>query len=125
MRIAIPSANPGGLNAELSPHFGHCDAFTLVDLRGTDVQQVTVLPNRPHEAGACMAPVMLLKKAGADAIMAGGMGMRPLCGFQEVGIDVFFSEGAATVAQAVNLLRQGRVRRFGPPQACAGGGAHR
>ena len=28
--LAIPSMAPGGLDASVSAHFGHCDAFTLV-----------------------------------------------------------------------------------------------
>ena len=28
--IAIPSQSPGGLDAGLGAHFGHCDLYTLV-----------------------------------------------------------------------------------------------
>jgi predicted Fe-Mo cluster-binding NifX family protein len=128
MRVAFPSEAPGGLDARLSAHFGHCAAFTLVDVdltlgpaqgRATDV---VVLPNLGHEQGGCLAPVTLLKREGAEALVAGGMGMRPLAGFQSVGIDVYFNEGAETVGEALALLLAGQARRFGPAQACGGGG---
>jgi predicted Fe-Mo cluster-binding NifX family protein len=115
--------SPGGLDAALSEHFGHCDVFTLVDVDGEELK-VSTLANGGHEQGGCMAPVMLLKQAGVDVLVAGGMGMRPLAGFQQVGIDVFFNEGASTVADGVSLLRAGQARRFGPAQVCGGGGGH-
>ena len=122
MLIALPSELPGGLDAPLSEHFGHCGAFTLVEIDDGQVNKVSVLPNAPHEQGGCMAPVMVLKNAGADALVAGGMGMRPLAGFQQVGIQVFFSENLPTVELAVDLFRTGRARAFAPAQACGGGG---
>ena len=122
MKIAIPSTSPGGLDAPISAHFGHCDAFTLVQMEDGTVGEVEVLLNGGHEQGGCMAPVMFLKDAGVDALVAGGMGMRPLSGFQQVGIDVYFSEGMETVKDAVNLLMDGHARKFGPAQVCSGGG---
>ena len=35
-----------------------------------------------------MVPVDLLAKRGVKILIAGGMGMRPLMGFNQVGIDV-------------------------------------
>ncbi|MBW1879598.1 MAG: peptidylprolyl isomerase [Deltaproteobacteria bacterium] len=49
------------------------------------------------------------------------MGARPLAGFQDVGIKVYFKEGATTVSEAVQLLSQGVCREFGPSQTCGGG----
>lgn len=121
MKIAIPSSSPGGLGADISPHFGHCEVFTLVEVEGEEVRQVDVLTNAPHEQGGCMAPILLLKQAGAEALVAGGMGMRPLMGFQQAGIDVFFAETAIKVEAAVKLVTSGQARRFGPAQACGGG----
>jgi len=122
MKIAVPSNAPGGLEAGLSAHFGHCDAFTVVEVEGRDIKDVQVLPNAGHEQGGCMAPVMLLKGAGVDVLVAGGMGARPLAGFQQVGIQVFFHEGAPTVGEAVNMVTSGQARAFGQAQVCGGGG---
>ncbi|MFH1469521.1 MAG: NifB/NifX family molybdenum-iron cluster-binding protein [Pseudomonadota bacterium] len=122
MRIAVPSEAPGGLDAQLSPHFGHCAFFTLVDTEGDEVKGVEVLPNMPHAQGGCMAPVMYLAQHGVERLVAGGMGMRPLMGFQQVGIQVHFHEGAEKVSDAVGLLLAGQARIFGPAQTCGGGG---
>ena len=122
MIIAIPSKNPGGLNAEVSNHFGHCEAYTLVTLADNTTQDITILPNGGHAQGGCMAPVMQLKNAGVNALIAGGMGMRPLAGFQQVGIDVYYSEKVTTVEEALQLVTSGVARKFGPAQVCGGGG---
>lgn len=122
MKIAVPSDNPGGLDAKISNHFGHCDAFTTVELNDGQIGEVKVVPNGGHEAGGCMAPVMVLKEAGVNALVAGGMGARPLAGLQQQGIEVYFNEGAATVDQALNLVAKGQSRVFSPAQVCGGGG---
>jgi predicted Fe-Mo cluster-binding NifX family protein len=122
MKIAVPSMTPGGMDAPISDHFGHCDIFTLVDVEDNQVSNVTLLANGGHVQGGCMAPVMLLKNAGVDTLSAGGMGPRPLAGFQEVAIEVFYNEGATTVNDAVTMILTGQCRKFGPAQTCGGGG---
>jgi len=124
MLIAIPSDEPGGMDAAISEHFGHCAAFTLVRVDSGEIGEVSVVPNTAHEQGGCMAPVMLLKQSDVDTLLAGGMGMRPLAGFQQVGIEVHFKEEAATVREAVELHLAGKCRRFDEAQTCGGGGGH-
>jgi FKBP-type peptidyl-prolyl cis-trans isomerase 2/predicted Fe-Mo cluster-binding NifX family protein len=122
MLVAVPSNSPGGLESRISDHFGHCDVFTLVQVEEREVGSVTVLPNAAHESGQCMGPVMLLKEQGAEALIAGGMGARPLSGFQEVGITVYFKAAAETVRDAIELLMAGECQQFAPAQTCAGQG---
>jgi len=120
MKIAVPSMNPGGLDASISEHFGHCDIFTLIDVEGTVIKSVELLQNGGHEQGGCMAPVMLLKNAGVNSLSAGGMGMRPLAGFQQVGIDVYYNKGASDVKEAVDQIVTGSAPKFGEAQVCGG-----
>lgn len=55
MRIAIPTNNPGGMEAARSDHFGHCDVFTLVDVDAeNNVTGVELMPVPEHSAGGCM-----------------------------------------------------------------------
>lgn len=122
MLIAVPSENPGGLEAAISEHFGHCDAFTLVAVEDGTIGEVRVLANSAHGEGGCMAPVMLLKEHGVDVLVAGGMGGRPLAGFQQVGIAVHFKEDATSVQRAVDLFLSGGCRAFGEAETCGGGG---
>jgi FKBP-type peptidyl-prolyl cis-trans isomerase SlyD len=124
MLIAIPSEAPGGLDAAVSPHFGHCPFFTLVRVEDGRIGQTTLLENQAHQGGACMAPVMMLKEKEVEALVAGGMGQRPLAGFQQVGITVYRNEEAATVREAVQRVVEGKARVFEAAQSCEGGGGH-
>ena len=103
-RIAVPSNNPGGLEGGRSEHFGHCDLFTLVDVENGKVVGVNTVPSVAHGAGGCMEPVNVLKEYGVHAILVAGMGARPLQGFAQVGIEVYFAARHAfeTVAEVVS-----------------------
>lgn len=118
--IAIPSEQPGGLLAPVGQHFGHCELFTLVEVKNGEVSGVTTLPNMPHEHGGCMAPVNYLAQNGVNALIAGGMGMRPLMGFSQVGIEVFLGEVGQPVSRAVEAFLSGGLRRFSPEFTCGG-----
>ena len=124
MLIAIPSDAPGGLDAKISDHFGHCDVFTLVNLDEREVGEVTLVENGGHEQGGCMAPVTLLKQEGAEAMITGGMGMRPLAGFNQVGITVFHKGDANTVGEAIEQFLEGKCEEFGDDHTCGGHGEH-
>ena len=120
--VAIPSTHPGGLESALGAHFGHCDLYTLVKITDGKVQEIVTLPNVPHEQGGCMAPVKHLAQNGVQVLIAGGMGMRPLMGFNQVGIDVLHGGTAQTVGEAVAALLNGRLQSFTVESTCGGGG---
>lgn len=120
--VAVPSSFPGGLDAPLGAHFGHCEVYTLVELGDGGVARCETLASIPHEQGGCMAPVQYLARHGVRALIAGGMGMRPLMGFQQVGIDVYYGGPATTVREAIDALLAGQLPRFGQQHTCGGGG---
>jgi predicted Fe-Mo cluster-binding NifX family protein len=120
--VAIPSAHPGGLEALRSGHFGHCDVFTLVHVENGEINEVTTVQNVPHAQGGCQAPVMLLHQSGADALIVGGIGLRPLMGFRQVGIDVFYGPEGETVGAAMDLWMKGQLQPIADNQVCGGGG---
>ena len=122
MLIAIPSDAPGGLDSTISEHFGHCGAFTIVEVEDGEIGEVAIVANGGHEQGGCMAPVQLLKERGVEVLLAGGMGQRPLAGFQQVGITVHFKGEAQSVGEAVNLFIDGECPAFDDTQTCGGGG---
>jgi len=82
MRIAIPV-----VEGRLSPHFGHCQSFELVDVdmeAGSIVAQTTVAAP-DHQPG--LLPPWLAEQ-GAEMIIAGGMGSRAQSLFAQQGIRV-------------------------------------
>ena len=120
--IAVPSMFPGGLEASRSGHFGHCEMFTLVEVEDGKILDVKTVQNLPHQQGGCQAPVNLLHQNGADALIVGGIGMRPLMGFRQVGIDVYFGPVGETVQAAIDYLIQGYFKPIDDTQTC--GGSH-
>ncbi|MBQ7586202.1 MAG: NifB/NifX family molybdenum-iron cluster-binding protein [Desulfovibrionaceae bacterium] len=119
--LAIPSANPGGLEADMGMHFGHCEVFTLVEIANNEVKNVSTLANPPHAHGGCMAPVQLLASQGVKALLAGGMGFRPLMAFNQVGIKVFYAGGASKVGEGVKAFLEGSLPEFSQDHTCHGG----
>lgn len=119
--IAVPSMHPGGLNAMRSGHFGHCDAFTLVHIEDGVIRDVSVLHNPPHQQGGCQGPVNLLHQNRADALIVGGIGMRPLMGFRQAGIDVYFGPEGETVGAVIAQLLEGRLQLIQENEVCGGG----
>ncbi|MFC1821431.1 NifB/NifX family molybdenum-iron cluster-binding protein [Thermodesulfobacteriota bacterium] len=120
-RIAVPAMEQGGLEGQRSGHFGHCDAFTLVDVQGGEIKEVTVIPNQAHVQGGCMVPVNLLAENKVNALIVGGIGMRPLMGFKQVGIDVYYDASRPDIRPVVEDLIAGKLPRIEDNQVCGGG----
>lgn len=121
LRIAVPSSLPGGMDSTIGAHFGHCDCYTVVDVTDGAVSQVGTLENVPHVQGGCMAPVNHLSSHGVNVLVAGGMGMRPLMGFKQVGITVYHGGEAQNVGEVVTALLAGKLMPFSLNQTCGGG----
>lgn len=121
-RIAIPSNGQGGLNGTRAGHFGHCDVFTFVDVENGQIKEVTVLPNQEHAQGGCMVPVNLLSENRVNALIVGGIGMRPLMGFRQVGIDVYHDDQRPDIEPVVKDLIAGNLPEISNDQVCGGGG---
>ncbi|MBW1787219.1 MAG: NifB/NifX family molybdenum-iron cluster-binding protein [Deltaproteobacteria bacterium] len=121
-RIAVPTTGTGGLEGERSGHFGHCDVFTLVDVEQGEIKSVSTLPNQAHVQGGCMVPVNLLAENDVNALIVGGIGMRPLMGFKQVGIDVYYDVTRPQIRPVVEDLIAGKLPVIGDDQVCGGGG---
>ena len=50
--------------------------------------------------------------------MAAGMGMRPMMGFQEAGIAVYFDNQTPNVGDVAKMVAAGQVPTMGPENAC-------
>ena len=121
-RIAIPSIESGGLDGQRSGHFGHCDLFTLVDVTDGEITNVSTIPNQSHVQGGCMVPVNLLAENEVNALIVGGIGMRPLMGFRQAGIDVYHEATRLEIRPVVADLIAGKLAIIGDDQVCGGGG---
>ncbi|HPJ01799.1 MAG TPA: NifB/NifX family molybdenum-iron cluster-binding protein [Candidatus Limiplasma sp.] len=69
----------------VSPHFGRCQTYTLVDIVDGVMKSKKEVENPGHEPGAIPR---FLHRYGANRIVCGGMGARAIGFFQELGIEI-------------------------------------
>lgn len=89
----------------VSPHFGRCGAYTIVDIAGGDVVGREVVANPGHAPGAI--PEFLNNK-GAEKVVCGGIGTRAKDLFGQYGIEILAGVGG-TVDNAVEELARGTL----------------
>ncbi len=69
-----------------------------------------------------MVPVNLLSSHSVNVLVVGGIGMRPLMGFKQVGIDVYHDAERAEIRPVVEDLIAGKLQEIQHDQVCGGGG---
>jgi predicted Fe-Mo cluster-binding NifX family protein len=113
MRIAISADDGNGLDSVVSPHFGRCPYFVLVDLDGQEVKAVNAV-NNPfygnHRPGQVPA---LISSYGVDVMLTGGMGGRAISYFGEFGIQPV-TGAAGTVRQSLEGFLGGALQGAAP-----------
>jgi predicted Fe-Mo cluster-binding NifX family protein len=120
VRIAVPSEGEGGLDGKRAGHFGHCDVFTLIDVEDGQIKEISILPNKEHVQGGCMVPVNLLAEHNVQQLVVGGIGMRPLAGFQQVGIEVYHDAERPDIRPVVEDIIAGKIPVIRGDQVCGG-----
>ena len=68
-----------------------------------------------------MVPVNLLADHKVNALIVGGIGMRPLAGFRQVGIDVYYDVTQQEIKPVVEDLISGNLPLISDNQVCGGG----
>lgn len=103
MKIAVPTAD-----GKLAMHFGHCEAFTLVEVDPTSrqVKAAETVNPPPHEPG--VLPTWLAS-LGVSVVIAGGMGQRAQGLFAERGIKVVVGAQAEPPEDLVKAYLSGRL----------------
>jgi predicted Fe-Mo cluster-binding NifX family protein len=113
MRIAVSADNRNGLDSVISPHFGRCPHFVLVDLDDHGVRAVREVDNPyfgHHQPGQVPAFIHSLR---ADVILTGGMGGRAIMFFQQLGIEGV-TGAYGTVRQSVERFLGGELQGAAP-----------
>jgi predicted Fe-Mo cluster-binding NifX family protein len=119
IRLAVPTEAPGGLDAARSGHFGRSPYFTIVDLVDGEIAAVEIVPNRPHESGACLPPVLTLGEHLVDVVVVAGIGRRPLLACVQAGIRVFAGEDRPDVRTVVDGFLEAELSPVGPDATCS------
>lgn len=120
-RIAVPSNGQGGLDGTMAGHFGHCEVFTFIDVEDGEIKNVSTLQNQEHVQGGCMVPVNLLAEHKVNALVVGGIGMRPLMGFRQVGIYVYYDGERTDIRPVVEDLIADELQIIANDRVCGGG----
>ncbi len=103
MKFAIPT-----YQGKLCAHFGHCEAFALIDTdsEGRVVNENYVTPP-PHEPG--LLPPWLAQQ-GVNCIIAGGMGSRAQQLFAQQGVRVVTGAQAESPREVVEQYLEGTLQ---------------
>lgn len=101
MRIAI--STDGDF---VSPHFGRCPHFTLLDIEDGKLVKKEVIPNPGHSPG--LIPQFLHEKD-VKAIIAGGMGMRATGFFNELQIETIVGI-SGNINEVIDQLLKGTLK---------------
>lgn len=117
VKVAIPSNAPGGLEATISPHFGRCDVFTVVEIRDGKIVSTSTIDNRGRHFGFDKTPVEILTSSGVDAIVTQGMGPKAMQLLAQCGIAVYMTS-AKIVQEAVRELVEDRAKLASLEDAC-------
>ncbi len=113
IRVAVSADNSNGLDSVVSPHFGRCPYYILVDLDDREVKQVNAVANPNYGRHAPGTVPTFIQNQGADVMLAGGMGRRAIALFQQYGIQAV-TGASGTVRHALEQYLGGQLRGAEP-----------
>ena len=110
VRVAVATQGRGGLDDLVSPVFGRCPTFTVVDVEGGEIKGVQVVPNQAAQAahGAGIAAVQALANLGVKVALAGRFGPWAQQAMMQFGIQAIMVPPGITVRDAVLKYVLGR-----------------
>jgi len=113
MRIAVSVDTKNGLDSVISPHFGRCPYFVLVDLDDRAIKEVREVEN-PHYGSHQVGQVpAFINSLDANVMLSGGMGGRAIGFFQQFGIEGV-TGAYGTVRQSVERYLGGQLKGAAP-----------
>jgi predicted Fe-Mo cluster-binding NifX family protein len=113
MRVAVSADDSNGLDSVVSPHFGRCPYFVLVDLEAREVKAVQAISNpyyAHHQPGQVPG---FVHSQEADVMLTGGMGGRAIAFFQQYGIQAV-TGAAGSVRHALEQYLGGALQGAEP-----------
>ncbi len=113
MRVAVSADDNNGLNSVVSPHFGRCTYYVLVDLEDREVKQVNTVANPYYDQHQPGQVPGFIRGQGADVMLTGGMGRRALALFEQYGVEAV-TGASGTVRHALEGYLGGELRGAEP-----------
>src|SRR6056297_711278 len=96
-KIAVPVQG-----ADVSAHFGHAPQFKIFSVEDKNIVGEDVLENPGHQPG--LLP-RLLNEAGADLVIASGMGQKAIAIFEKNNIEVICGAAGEAKAAVIDYLK--------------------
>lgn len=114
MKVIIPSQSPS-MDSKLSPVFGRCPYFMVVEIEAGKMTGSSPVPNEAanQQGGAGVAAAQAAHNQGADAVIAGTVGPKAFGALESFGIDVYDST-SGTVQENVDAFLQGKLPKSNP-----------
>lgn len=113
MRVAVSADDGKGLDSVVSPHFGRCPYFILVDLDDCEVGQVTAVENPYYGRHQPGQVPQFIRDQDADVMLTGGMGGRAIGFFGQYGIEAV-TGASGTVRRSLEQYLGGVLRSAHP-----------
>ncbi len=107
MKIVV-ATTAGGLDDTVSPVFGRCQTFTVVDVEGNKIKNSSVIQNQYAGAtgGAGIQAAQSIVSQGAKAVIAGNYGPNASMVLNQAGIEMISVQGIS-VRDAVTKYLEG------------------
>jgi len=113
MRIAVSTDTTHGLDATVSPHFGRCPFYALVDVQDGQIGSVQTVANPYFPDHVPGVIPQFIHSQGANVMLTGGMGRRAVDFFEQFGIQPV-TGASGTVQQALKAFLQGQISGAAP-----------
>ena len=115
MRIAVSAESQDGLDSGISPHFGRCAAFILVDVNEDNAQVTTVTSiANPYFHGHQPGQVpQFISEQGVNVMLTGGMGARAVQFFDQANVESV-TGATGTVADSIEAYLSGALTGTAP-----------
>jgi len=114
MKIAVSTTN-GGLEDEVSPLFGRCAKFTIVDADGKEIKNTVVLDNPSFSAGggAGIQAAQYILNEKIEAVISGNFGPNASEVLMRGGVKMYQFQGI--VREAVEKCLKGDLKPLETP----------
>ena len=100
------------LDAPVSPLFGRCPSYLVVDTDTLEFQAVQN-PAAGAAGGAGIQAAQFVVQQGAEAVITGNVGPNAYGVLAAAGLTVYRTDGSGTVRQAVEDLKEGKLPTVG------------
>ena len=112
MKIAISSTGQD-LNSQLSPIFGRCAFFIIVEIENNEIKNHKCIENKAvmQAGGAGIMAAQTIGNEKVNVVISNAIGPRAFDMLQQLGIEMYKAQGD-TIKEAIDLFIQGKLSKI-------------